>query len=464
MPNEVASRLWVLSDLHLTPPGEQCVFVAHEALVSLIDHLTETPPAQPQNWLVLNGDVFDHLQIPGYDALSLPLAVQRTGQMLDALDAEPRERNVVQALRRFVACGHRLSCMPGNHDAELNLAPVQQLLSARLGSTTVLPTWTSEWRLEVAGHRVVGRHGQYDDAFNAIGSAQMLRAQEAGDASVPLPPGSRLVLEVINPFRRAKSANGVRRFPFIDALPNDHAVLLAIMLLDPRLAGRRLPAALGIGAAALVRKALMASGLRGQQLGGAGTQTPQVAATDWMDVLGRELTGAVADEHAIAAAEIEHEVDAYFAGAVAADGSGAQTLASSVGGVRGLLLRALARALGNARTSFQSSLVDALARDTIDTWGRGQVALAGHTHAARCILGASGTGSYINTGTWIDQVIPPAKLVAAELPDWLERLRRGEVPLWNGHPVAVVDANGPRLMQWQGKTLARWVDPPDASA
>lgn len=243
MPTKAAaSRLWVLSDLHLAPPGDQCVFRAHEALTGLVEHLATMPVTDPPQWLVLNGDVFDYLQIPGYDELSLPLAVQRTDQILDALAAEPSGRNVVQALRCFSACGHRLLCMPGN--------------------TTTLPPWTGEWRLEVAGRSVVGRYGHHDDAFNAIGAGQMLRAQADGDSTVAMPPGSRLVLEVINPFRRAKTANGTRRFPFIDSLPSEHAVLLAVMLLDPSLTARRLPAALGIGAATLLRKALMASGQR----------------------------------------------------------------------------------------------------------------------------------------------------------------------------------------------------------
>ena len=441
------------------------MFVAHEALVSLIDHLAEAPPAQPPNWLVLNGDVFDHLQIPGYDALSLPLALQRTDQMLDALDTESRERNVVQALApvrgaRTSAVVHARQSRCRTESGAGSAIAFNQArqhdraadLDRRAGGSRSPPI---EWW---AGTDTTTTHSTRSAA------PASLRAQEAGDPSVPLPPGSRLVLEVINPFRRAKSADGARRFPFVDALPNDRAVLLAIMLLDPRLAGRRLSGALGIGAAALVRKALMASGPRGQQLGGADTRVAQAASTDWMDVLGNELTGATADQDGFMTAAIEHEVDAYFADAVAADGGGAQRLALRTGGVRGLLLRALARSLSAARTSFQSCLADALARDTIDTWGRGQVALAGHTHAARCISVGNGAAMYINTGTWIDQVIPPAGLDAQELPDWLERLSRGEVPLWNGYPVAVVDTDGPRLMRWQGQGLARWVDPPDPSA
>lgn len=461
MPTEVAaSRLWVLSDLHLAPPGDQCVFQANEALTSLLEHLTAMPVTEPPQWLVLNGDVFDYLQIPGYDELSLPLAAQRTGQILDALDAEPPGRNVMQALRRFTARGHRLSCMPGNHDAELNLAPVQDLLSARLGSTTALPPWAAEWRLEVAGHAVVGRHGHHNDSFNAIGGGQMLRAQSDGDATVAMPPGSRLVLQVINPFRRAKAADGTRRFPFIDSLPSEQAVLLAVMLLDPRLAARRLPDALGIGAAALLRKAMVASGLRGAQLSDTGApQARSFKTLDWLGTLNGLLGDAASRVGPTAASTIEHEVDAYFAGALTTDRVAESSLLAKTGGVRSLLLEALSRSLEESCTAFRSSEADALACDALAGWGRGTFAFAGHTHAARKLCAKQGAGTYINTGTWIDQLVPPIGLATEDLADWLDRVRRGQVPLWNGRPVAMVDDQGPSLRSWSGQALRAWTDP-----
>ncbi len=466
MPTEVAaSRLWVLSDLHLAPPGDQCVFQAHGALTGLLEHLTVMPVTEPPQWLVLNGDIFDYLQIPGYDELSLPLAVQRTGQILDALDAAPPDRNVVQALRRFAARGHKLSCMPGNHDAELNLASVQDLLSERLGSTTALPPWAGEWRLEVAGQAVVGRHGHHDDAFNAIGSGQMLRAQANGDATVAMPPGSRLVLQVINPFRRAKTADGTRRFPFIDSLPSEQAVLLAVMLLDPGLAARRLPAALGIGAAALLRKALMASGLRRVQLSATGTlQTSSAETPDWLGTLDSLLGDAASRLGPTATSTIEHEIDAYFAGALATVRGDAPSLLAKTGGVRSVLLEALSRSLETSCAAFRSGEADAPARDAMTGWGQGRLAFAGHTHAARKLCATRGHGVYINTGTWIEQVPPPVGMPAEELPDWLDRLRLGQVPLWNGHPVAMVDALGPSLRSWDGEALRAWVDPMQPAA
>jgi len=464
VPTDAATgRLWVLSDLHLAPAGDQCVFRAHAALTSFIDHLSTLPMADPPQWLVLNGDVFDYLQIPGYEELSLPLAPRRTGQILDALDAEPGPRNVLRALRRFTARGHRLSCLPGNHDAELNLAPVQEVLSARLGSTTALPPWAGEWRLQVAGRAVVGRYGHHDDAFNAISAQRMLGAQAAGDASVALPPGSRLVLQVLNPFRRAKAADGTPRFPFIDSLPAEQGVLLAVMLMDPKLVARRLPQALGIGAAALLRKALMRSGLRRPQLSGQGAvQTPAVETQSGLGALNGWLADAAGHLAPTAASAIEYELDAYFAGAAMGRRDPASGMLAKPGGVRGLLLEALSRCLEESRASFCSNEADALALEAMADWGQGQIAFAGHTHAARNLRARQGAGHYINTGTWIDQVLPPVGLQAAEVSDWLDRLCQGKVPLWNGHPVAMVDENGPHLLSWDGQALQSWVDPTES--
>lgn len=79
--------------------------------------------------------------------------------------------------------------------------------------------------------------------------------------------------------------------------------------------------------------------------------------------------------------------------------------------------------------------------------------VSGLRRAARCI------GNYVNTGTWIDQVVPPPGLIAGALSGWLDELRQGQVPLWNGHPVATMDENGPRLLRWDGHILQAWADP-----
>lgn len=461
---QTASRMVVLSDLHLAPSGEHCVFNAHEALVALIEHLTDAPHAKGPQWLVLNGDVFDFLQIPGYDTLSLPLAPLRMSALLDDLEAEPEHRNVVRALARFTRAGNVLCCLPGNHDPELNLVSVQQVLGVRVGSSTALPPSAGRWHLTVAGRAVVGLHGHHDDPFNAISGERMRSSQAAGDATVPMPPGSRLVCQVINPFRRAKTPDGTRRFPFIDRLPSDQAVMLAIMLLDPRLAGRRLPAALGIGAGALVRKALMESGIARPALSGEPVEATAAANhVAWIDELGTHLSGAAADVRAempTIDTALDYELDAYFAGHGADAARQPETLVRGENAVRAVLSRALARALAAARAGFVSTSADRLADHMIGASEPGTVTMTGHTHSAKALDAADGR-TYVNTGTWLDQVLPPRSMNAADLPAWLDELQRDKLPIWNGRPVAVVDADGARLMRWSGRELIAWSDASD---
>ena len=458
-----AAGLYVLSDLHLAPPGEHCVFAAHEALVGLLDHVARQPAPQ---WLVLNGDVFDFLQIPGYDGLSLPLAPGRMAAILDALDAEPAGRNVVQALRRVSAAGHTLCCLPGNHDPELNLATVQQVLAERLGASRALPPAQGHWALAVAGRRVAGLHGHHGDPFNAISAHALLQAQAAGDATVPLPPGSRLVCELINPYRRAKDAQGRRRFPFVDLLPSEVAVVLALLLLDPALACRRLQAALGIGAGALVRAVMQRTGIADARLGAVAPQGAALAAhgaggaPDGTEAWLADLAGAVAEAMtpaersapAMVEAQLRSHLDRGGAGGVSPDG----LLSGDAGGwVAPLLWRALGRQLERGRDAFRPQQPDALAHEVIGSWGQAVVAITGHTHAAKQIATPQG-GTYLNTGTWVDLVAMPAQTDGPAAQAWLQALCDGQVPRWQGCPVARVDADGARLLRWNGQQLDDW--------
>lgn len=452
MPAHETASLWVLSDLHLTAAGDQCVFRAHAALASLLRHIAAQPgPAQ----LLLNGDVFDFLQLPGYEGISLPLAAQRMEIILDSLAAEPSEGNVVQALREVTAAGHALHCLPGNHDPELALSGVQEVLERRVGATaSPLPTQGC-WRFEVAGRPVVGLHGHHGDAFNAIPTAQMLQAQADGDATVPMPPGSRLVCGVINPYRRARDATGAPRFPFVDAMPSDHAAALALLVLDPRLAMKRLTDALGISAQALVRAVSRHLGLSRARLA-ASAATPGPPADPVLAALGGAIGDAMTDAERAAADRVEDELQRYLGSDPPRGDAGPRLGAASGGGwIRDLLLRALGRQLDASRGAFDPAQADALARDTMSTWGQDVVAVTGHTHAAKHIRHGA-QGLYLNTGTWIGLTPPPPATDAATVGDWLARLQRGELPPWQGCPVARIDASGAALLHWNGSALVAW--------
>lgn len=449
MSTQNPSRLIVLSDLHLAPRSGQCVFKAHSKLVSLINHLTNTASSGSQTWLLLNGDVFDFLQIPGYESLSLPLAPKRVAEILDALDQEPERQNVVSALQRFTQSGNKLSCMPGNHDPELALSSVQAELKQRLGSTIELAPDQDSWRLSVGGCEVLGQHGHHNDPFNAISGSRMLQAQAAGDATVPLPPGSRLVCETINPYRRARDAGGQPRFPFVDSLPSDISVVLALLYLDPRLAAKRLKNALGIAASALVRKARMTAGAK---------MLSQVAAhaddvqDSWSSELNAYLKVAATNLDRVSRNSLDHQVDAFFAGQ---ESSNVSSLSAGASPTKKLLLLALRESLRATTNVFRSNVADKLATHMISDTRGADVLITGHTHAAKSIP-IPDRGVYINTGTWLDQVQPPTDGTIDALREWLLRLQRNSVPLWNRYPVAVVDENGARLNRWNGRDVRPW--------
>jgi UDP-2,3-diacylglucosamine pyrophosphatase LpxH len=465
MPDPAFTRLHVLSDLHLAPADGPCVFRAHERLVALLGHLAAGEAGAA---LVLNGDVFDFLQIPGYDGLSLPLAARRMTQILDALDGEPGSRNVVGALRAFTQAGHRLYCLPGNHDPELHLHAVQAVLQARLGSRppAELAGDDALWQARVGDTTVLGAHGHAGDAFNAISGRRMQRAERSGDADVPLPPGSRLVLEVINPYRRAHD-QGTPRFPFVDLLPSDHAVVLALLLLDPALAMRRLTATFGIGRAVLVRNAMLKTGIGAKRLSADPHARPAASTADagpeaqWLDALASRFAEELDDAGDVARDRLRRELQAHL------DGHGGAHRAATERGhpmldpgdaVRTRMLRALGKEAQSGHDAFRPQVADALADASIAAWdGRADILLTGHTHAAKQLRTPRG-GTYLNTGTWLDLTPVPSSTDADTVSAWLDALAADTAPRWQGCPVARIDADGARLLHWTGSDFRAWSD------
>jgi UDP-2,3-diacylglucosamine pyrophosphatase LpxH len=66
--------------------------------------------------LVLAGDSFDFLQVPGYDGFSATKAAARFGKIAE----NPGTARVLGALRRLAGrAGVELTVLAGNHDPEL---------------------------------------------------------------------------------------------------------------------------------------------------------------------------------------------------------------------------------------------------------------------------------------------------------------------------------------------------------
>lgn len=443
----------VLSDLHLAPESDLLSFHAHKQLVTLIDCISVKAKKM---CLIFNGDVFDFLQLPDYNDISLPLAPFRMNLILDSLDSEPVERNIVQALKRFTGKGHALFFIPGNHDPELALCRVQDVLKGRLGASTLIQDEHGNWILPVGCINVTGTHGHRFDPFNEISTKQMQIAEERGDDTVSMPPGSRLVRDVINPYRRALNSDGKKRFPFVDALPSELAVVYALLYLDPNLASKRFVKALGTGLFAL-RRAL-AIALNPPRLLNA-AQSKKTNEEMLLEAFSQNLVLSMTDAELANSDMALHEINDFLLNGVCKNSEGRKFLNGNSHWGQRLILRAFAREIASTRSISSYKTPDSLAEHLMcdrNSCTRSFVTVTGHTHVAKSIK--SSYGFYINTGTWQDSIQIPDVLSEASVADWLDKLQKDEIIRLFRCPVAIVEKGGAHLMHWDGSDFQPWTE------
>ena len=241
----MTQRVIVISDLHIAAPGLLNNFHAGTALAKFCAMI-----ARPNTTLVLAGDIFDFLQVEDrsavFDNAIMPALICGT---LDAVASESWGQAFFAALGDLIRRGGRCVVLPGNHDPELVHPIFKEQLCARIGlpvGLTSLDIHTrGPWYTRLGEREVVVGHGHRIDSWNNIDPA-MMDAVLNGEP-LQLPPGSRLVTQVLNAFKNACDATGLPRFPFVDLLkPEVPAVPLLLLYLDRKLAMQHLPAALGL--------------------------------------------------------------------------------------------------------------------------------------------------------------------------------------------------------------------------
>src|SRR6185437_7449934 len=196
------TRLLVLSDLHMSPPGPLATFHAGAALADLFQ-----ANARAGTTIILAGDIVDFLQVKDRPpVLDMPGAPALMRRALAAIVAEPWGRAIFDGLAALLRAGGRCILIPGNHDPELHHPATRDVFLDALD----LPDHpgfnvhiaADSWSTVVGGLPVRVGHGhRLADPWNDIDPAAVLRAVETGDARVALPPGSRLVLELLNPLK-----------------------------------------------------------------------------------------------------------------------------------------------------------------------------------------------------------------------------------------------------------------------
>ncbi|QRN99524.1 metallophosphoesterase [Archangium violaceum] len=233
------SEVFVISDLHvggqpvegergfrlMTEPGRLASFIRHVA--------ARSGPVE----LVINGDFIDflaerHEQVPHWRAWNQD--EQTALDLLERMTSREPDADVFKALAEFVAAGHSLTVLLGNHDIELSYPRVRQALLSKLGPFD----FVYDNEALVRGDAVIEHGNRYDrfnqvdhDGLRRLRSAMSRRDEDLSRAAFSAPPGSRMVADVMNPMKE--------QFAFVDLLkPETGAVIPTLLALDPSSKGK----------------------------------------------------------------------------------------------------------------------------------------------------------------------------------------------------------------------------------
>ncbi|APR88377.1 hypothetical protein A7982_13726 [Minicystis rosea] len=187
-------RTIIISDLHLGNGGEYDVFAGGEALPAFLDQLAHEPAR-----VVVNGDGVDFLM--NEDPLELDRA--RAVAQARAIAAAPASAAVLQAFGRVLERGGEVVIRLGNHDVELSLPEVQDVLRSALGQPPsvagrlAFQLGDTPAIFDVGGARVLVTHGEHDDNWNKVDYGRLFEVEGYKYAA-----GSALVKQIMNPVSR----------------------------------------------------------------------------------------------------------------------------------------------------------------------------------------------------------------------------------------------------------------------
>lgn len=387
----------VISDLHLggapatdgVPSFQMCPPSTHALLAAFIDRLPEGT-RQQESHLVIAGDIVDFLaEVPFAPFTADPAAACAKLTRIFASTAI-----VWDALARFtVERGGTLTLMLGNHDIELSLPGVRRMLMERLPGPRVRFIYDNE--AFTLGPLLI-EHGNRFDAWNAVphDALRRVRSQLSRNGEVspafPAMPGSRMVVDVINPLKR--------EYPFIDLLKPETAAALPIA------------AALG--------------GVGLQQVWSAFGKFRASQAVDFDEESGEPLDNNYIsadryDDAAVwlAAQKIGRGGEGQEIGALGDTlGKGVAAVSAHIRAARLDAVFAAFRSLAQLRRLHrQAFAVDNEAETYLKPARRAvqagfDVVVYGHTHLPKCVPVDPGTGRkawYLNTGTWADVMCIP---------------------------------------------------------
>ena len=437
-------RVLVVSDVHLGNGGIYDIYAGGGALPALIRR-----EAGPDLHLVLNGDAVDFLLSD--DPLGLNL--DRVVRAAKAIAQHPETRAVLQAIGELLALGGQVTVGVGNHDVELAIPEVQEVLRAATGQP---PEIAARMRFEegdtpgmltVGGVRVLYTHGNHNDAWNRVAYDTLTDRDRWPEFRHP--PGSELVKNILNPLKRDF---GMR---FADLLkPDFHGAVMAGLAVDPtavRVASPREVAGL---AARLMRQRL------GPATFGPGDEDAVDVVGPLEDIL--ESAGLTEEERELLAGLLSPGPAAFSAGEP--DESASQKLLKAALRAYARAHKSVAKGMAEAFFSLEPDAAEWKEAKRLAAKFEADVVLIGHSHSAR-FHEADGV-VYANSGTWIGLMrLPDAEASSVEWMEFLKTLKanpgldptRGPaVPVltrFTGVEIHGDPAGGARveLVEWRGE-------------
>ncbi len=197
-------RTLIISDLHLGNGGPYDSFAGGEALPALLARYSS-----PGTRILVNGDGVDFLMNGDPLELDVDRAVSQAKSIVDYAPSS----SVLEAMGRALAAGAELVFRLGNHDVELALPEVQDVLRAALKQPAEIAAKLSFQLgdepdiVEVGGARVLVTHGEHNDPWNRLDDYKGLLSKSK---KFKFAPGSELVKKLLNPLTenyRLKFAN-----------------------------------------------------------------------------------------------------------------------------------------------------------------------------------------------------------------------------------------------------------------
>lgn len=211
----------VVSDLHLSAGREREGnrledFSSDQEFAALLDQIaTESDRNGANVELILNGDIFEMLQVPHVDRFD-PSTVYRSEQYHSSSEEDSvRKMDIIvdghqaffAALGRFLRIGPPRRCatfVKGNHDLNLHWKGVQDRIRQELAATSRRESLLTFEERRICREGIYVEHGnQYAAAVDRVKDMEQPRDPEDPD-QLALPFGSWFVMDVFNKWEAEK--------------------------------------------------------------------------------------------------------------------------------------------------------------------------------------------------------------------------------------------------------------------